>query len=332
MRQLNRRHFIGAVALSAAGVGAAAGILSRRSQPLKKLIVADSHAVSSALFYVARDLGYLTQEQLAVKTIDAASGKEALELVIKGKADLCMVAEAPFVRAIAAGSSVRIAATIETSERNTGIVVPDGSAIKVPLDLRGTRIGFCPGTASEYFLSVFLQANAISDEDVIRVQLAPKDAHHALASGDVDALAAWQEIRARADKELGHRTRIFYAAGVYMETWNLTGKSELFEAEDAAMQRLLNALLKAQKFTAENPSRAIDITAKAIEVDRGTIHEMWPNYAFDVGLDQALVANLEGHWRMINREGENQSPPDFLVDLSPEALNAISPDRVTYYR
>ena len=318
---------------AAAAAGGAALWSSRGSKPsASRIVVAESSAVASALFYVARDQGYFAEQGITIETIKASSGKEALERVAKGEADLGMAAEAPFVRAIAAGVPARILATIETSERNTGVIIPDASPVRAPADLKGRRVGFCPGTASEYFLAVFLEANELAEGDITRVPLAPKDAHLALAAGDVDALAGWQEIRAHADKAIGHRTRIFYAGGVYLETWNLVGLSSFLETQPHAVEGLLRALLQAQAFTAANADQAITITAAAIGIERATIAEMWRDYAFDVGLDQALIANLEGHWRMVPKSDAAAAMPDFMADLAPNASQSVDPSRVPYLR
>jgi NitT/TauT family transport system substrate-binding protein len=327
-----RRLLLGAASLSVVG---GAALIWRAAVPRvapARLMVAESPAVASALFYVARDQGYFADQNLDVETIKANSGKEALEIVAAGKADLAMAAEAPFVRALAAGVPAQIVATVETSERNTGIILPHASTIRTPSDLKGKRIGFCPGTASEYFLAIFLQTSGLADGDIHRVTVTPKSAHEALASGEVDALSGWQEIRAHADKALGHRTRIFYADGTYLETWNLIGMTTFLEARSDVVQRFVQALLQAQRFAAANPEKAMTITSEAIGIDRATIAEMWPDFAFDLSLDEALIANLEGHWRMATKTGGATEMPDFLADLAPAALKAAAPSRVTYLR
>jgi ABC-type nitrate/sulfonate/bicarbonate transport system substrate-binding protein len=323
--------------LTAAALAVAGGsaLLLRGATPPgnpRRIMVAEAPAVASALFYVARDQGYFEAAGIAIETITANSGREALDHVARGEAELAMSAEAPFVRAVAAGVPARIVATIETSERNTGLIVPDASPIRTVSDIKGRRIGYCPGTSSEYFLAVFLQANGLHDSDIVRVAVTPKDAHAELAAGRVDALCGWQEIRARADQALGHRTRIFYAEGFYLETWNLVGLRDYLDANPDLLQGFLRALLRAQSFIAAEPEAAVTITAASIGIDRATIAEMWPDYAFDVGLDDALIANLEGHWRLATKPEAAQALPDFMADLAPAPLQAVDPGRVTYLR
>jgi len=327
-----RNLLLTAVALATAGGSA---LLLRAATPPgtpRRVMVAESPAVASALFYVARDQGYFEAAGIAIETIKANSGKEALDHVARGDAELAMVAEAPFVRAVATGIPARIIATVETSERNTGLIVPDASPIRTIGDIKGRRVGFCPGTSSEYFLAVFLQANGFHDGDIARVAVAPKEAHNELAAGRVDALCGWQEIRARADQALGHRTRIFYAEGFYLETWNLVGLSDYLDANPELMQGFVRALLQAQAFIAVKPKEAVTITAAAIGIDRATIAEMWHDYAFDIGLDNALIANLEGHWRLATKPDAAAPLPDFMTDLAPASLQAVDPGRVTYLR
>lgn len=325
-----RRAFIALGAIALSGVGWAAYRSISRPAP-SKLVLAESSAVASALFYVARHEGYFAEEELEIETIPANSGKEALDVVIADKADICMVAEAPVVNAVTAGHQVRILATIETSERNTGIIIPAQSAIHAATDLRGLRIGYIPGTASEYFLSVYLSVNSLAVADISMIVLSPKDAHEALARGEVDAISGWQEIRARADKALGNRTRILYADGVYLETWNLAAMAPRLDKIRPSVERLVRALIRAEGFTSRNLDAAIAITADSIGVDRATIREMWPDYAFDLGLDQALITNLEGHWRTSNKSASAGKMPNLAANLDPLALEAVEPGRVTYF-
>ena len=70
----------------------------------------------------------------------------------------------------------------------------------------------------------------------------------------------------------------------------------------------------------------------SIGIERTTIAEMWPDYAFDVGLDQALIANLEGHWRLAAKTDTAAAMPDFMADLAPDALQSVDPTRVPYLR
>ena len=210
---LSRRSLLALGAIALPVVGWAVFRLMRPSRVTSRIVVADSPTAASTLFYVAKEEGYFADEGIEIETVSANSGKEALDLIINGKAELCMAAEAPIVGAIMNGEEVQILATIQSNERNTAIIVPDQSSIVAPGDLRGHRVGYFPGTASQYFLTVFLNANSLSGADISAIVLSPKDAHEALARGDVDALSAWQEVRARADKLLGRRTRVMYADG-----------------------------------------------------------------------------------------------------------------------
>ena len=329
---MTRRKVLGFTVSGLAALATGSCLLACQRPAATKVTIADSKSVGSALFYVAKAKSYLADEGIELETVPANSGKEALDTVITGKADLCMVAEAPFVRAIAAASDVQILATVETSERNTSVIVPANSAIQAPEDLRNKRVGYCPGTASEYFLSVFLAANKIPPSDITAVKLAPKDAHEALKRGDVDAIAGWQEIRVRADKILGARTRAMYATGVYLESWNMVGAATWLSAHEAVAEGLLRALLKAQTYLSEHRSEAIDITSVAVDVDRATIDEMWSDYAFDISLDQALISNLEGHWRLINEAYPIITTPNFVDRLAVKALETVDESRVTYLR
>jgi len=329
---LSRRALLAAGAGALPLAGLAAFWLSSRPRSVTKLVVAESAAVASALFYVARHQGYFAEQGLEIETVPASSGKEALAIVTEGRADLCMVAEAPFVKAVMSGRPVRIVATIESSERNTGIIVPAEGAIRGAADLRGRRIGYIPGTASEYFLAVYLEANSVARAGITAVELAAGSAHEALARGEVDGISGWQEIRARADRALGRRTAALYADGVYLETWNVAGLAPRLDALKAPVQGFVRALIKAQSFAASKPEAAIGITADSIDVDRATIAVMWHDYAFDVGLDQALISNLEGHWRMANGGQAGAVMPNLVANLDPVALEAADPGRITYFR
>jgi ABC-type nitrate/sulfonate/bicarbonate transport system substrate-binding protein len=329
--KINRRTVLAFGAVGAATLVAGGPLLTKRI-PAIKVKVADAPQIMSTLLYVALDQGYLSEEGIEIELTKASSSKEALALVIDGKVDICTVAETPVMLSITDGEPVQVFATIGAGERDTAIAVPTESAIRDIADLRDKRIGIVPGTSSSYFAQILLAAAGIPISAVTLVELSAEDAHLALASNAVDALSARWVMRQRSEASLGRPVRSIYADGLYLETWNLASRRAYLVDHGEAARRILRALIRAHDLTATSPDRAIEIVAHRVAIDRKSIAAIWDDYYFDVTLDQSLLVNLEGQWRLTSAGEARSAMPNFLDGLDPTILHAVAPGRVTFIR
>jgi sulfonate transport system substrate-binding protein len=133
------------------------------------------------------------------------SGPPMLEAVNAGAVDVGGVGNAPPVFAAAAGSKIKIVESYRAGLSGQAILVPKGSAIKSPAELRGKKIAVAKGSSAHYHLLTVLTKAGLAFSDVQPQYLQPADALAALATHRIDAWAIWDPYTAQAEETEGAR-------------------------------------------------------------------------------------------------------------------------------
>ena len=160
-----------------------------RAGALQKITVAYTYQPQSTLVHVAVAKGYFAGEGLDIQPLMHTYGKVALQSVIESKADFATVAETPVMFSVLRGDKIFVLANIEASSVNNAIVARKDAGIAVPGDLKGKRVGFTPGTTSDFFLDSMLTANGLTRKEIQPVALKPEEMQDAMMVKKVDAVS-----------------------------------------------------------------------------------------------------------------------------------------------
>jgi NitT/TauT family transport system substrate-binding protein len=317
----------GAVALGVSGIG-----LSPRVGPqIHKLTLALASTPHAALLHMAAAKGYFFEEGLDVTFVPVSHGKAALDQLAQGKVDLAAAAEVPFVISVLQGEPFAIAANMLSVSTEMALVARRDSGVAAPRDLVGKRIGATLGTSGEYFLWAFLIRHKLAPERITLVDLSPSQMAQALAQGEVDAVAAWQPVRLNAESALGTRGISFTEPDAYTVTHVVVGRQDFLKRETVAIEKLVRALLKAERFNRDEPQQALDLFASRMRLDPQVLQPTWRELGFRVDLRQSQLVTLEdeARWAIARGHAPRRGVPNFLAHVNIDALLAVRSDRVT---
>lgn len=320
------------------GLGIYAGFYLKdkflHAKPPEKITIAYSTASNAMLVYLTLAKDYFMVEGLDVTPQPYSFGKLALQALIEGKADIATSGDTPIVFAIMNGKKITILATIQTSDKNEGIVVRQDKGIAKPSDLKGKKIGVTLGTTGDYFLDSFLLAHSIQRNQVTMVDMKPVEMSAALGTGRVDAVSTWNPTLTKLRKELGSKASTFYGETIYTETFSIVAGQEYVTKNPETIKKVLRALIKAEVFARQNPAEARRIAADFIKADKALLDETWNYFNFQVTLDQALLVNLEEQSRWVVKNGwtTRRDMPNYLDYIYLDGLAAIKPDAVRIIR
>lgn len=302
--------------------------------PLQKITVAYTVQPQSTLVHVAVAKGYFTDEGLEVQPLLHTYGKAALQSVIDKKADLATVAETPVMFSILKGEKIFVLANIEASSMNNGVVARKDAGIAVPGDLKGKRIGFTPGTTSDFFLDSLLTASGLARQEILPVALKPEEMLDAVMARKVDAVSAWNYPLTQIRLQLGANGTIFHDQEIYTETFNIAAQQDFVRKNPEAVKRFLRALIKAENFVTQNPDAAQSIVAGATKIDKDLVREVWSAFNYHVLLGQTLLITLEDEtrWAMRNKLAEQTVMPDYMDYIHLDSLRAVKPEAVRISR
>lgn len=333
--------FKSVVALGAAGVVAAvaAYAVSRYQSPAPagptdKLNIAVYTGPHSALLYIAAAKGYFSEVGLEVTMLPAIHGKAAIDLVAQGKADLGTGGEAPFVLAVLEGEGLGIAANMLNSTSDMAVVARRDRGIATPRDLVGKKFGVTLGTGGEYFLLAFLIRHKLPTGSVTLVDMSPDQSVQELTKGTIDAMSSWHPNVFDAQLALGDNALTLYEPFAYTNTFNIIGRSDFLRRHSKAVEKLVRAMLKAERFNRTQPEEALNLLAGLLKVDVASLRPTWRvlNFRVDLLQSQLIALESQARWAM-GRRPDTQAPiPNFLPHLYLDALLAVQPERVTVVR
>lgn len=302
--------------------------------PLQKITVAYTFQPQSTLVHVAAAKGYFAEEGLALQSLMRTYGKAALQAVLDNQADFATVAETPIMFSVLKGDKIFVIANIEASTMNNGIVARKSAGIAAPADLKGKRIGYTPGTTSDFFLDSLLTANGLTRQEILPVALKPEEMQDAIAAKKIDAASIWNYPVTQIRRQLGADGTIFYDREIYTETFNIAAQQEFVKKNPETVKRFLRALIKAENFVAKNPDEAQAIMAVATKIEQGLIHEVWSAFNYHVVLDQTLLITLEDEtrWAIKNRLTGQTAMPDYQSFIHLDSLRTIKPEAIKMNR
>ena len=152
------------------------------------LNVGDQKGGSEAILRAAGELKNLDYK---IKWSTFTSGPPLLEAVNAKAVDIGGVGNTPPVFAAGAGSKITVVAAFHGTSKGDAILVPKGSKLTEPEQLKGRSVAVAQGSSAHYQLVASLKAAGLSLSDVKVKYLQPADALAAFTSGKVDAWAVW---------------------------------------------------------------------------------------------------------------------------------------------
>jgi NitT/TauT family transport system substrate-binding protein len=296
----------------------------------QRIVISQGLAPVSTLVFVANDQDFWAEEGLDVRPETFISGKLCLDAVLWGKADVATVAETPVVLAAFQKKKVRVICTI--AEDFLYVLARRSSGISEPADLAGKRVATLMNTSAEFFMDRFLGTHGLIRDDMKVTNLRPADMIFGLIRGDIDAYFIWEPNVYFAERELGGDAVRFSGEGIYTETFNIVVTEEFANDNPEVLEKILRALLKAERFVHENKDRSIDIVADVIGMDREALEQIWDNYNLRVKLDRSLLEFLtqQGRWAVDSGiVGGGSTEPDYPSLILSSPLRALRPEAVT---
>ena len=318
------------VAVMGCQKSSAPGTEQRDSEPRQKITVAYTVQPQSTLIHVAVAKGYFVDEGLEVQSLMHTFGKASLQSLLDHKADFAAVAETPVMFNILKGEKIFVIANIEATTTNNAIVARKDAGISASGDLKGKRIGFTPGTTSEFFLDSMLTAIGLTRQRIQAVAMKPEEMQEAIMTKKVDAVCTWNYPLTQIKRQLGPDGTIFFDREIYTETYNVAAQQDFVQKNPETVKRFLRALIKAESFVAKNPDEAQTIMSSATKIEKDLVREVWSVFDYHVVLDQRLLITLEDEtrWAMKNKLTDQTIMPDYRNYIHVESLKAVKPEAV----
>jgi ABC-type nitrate/sulfonate/bicarbonate transport system substrate-binding protein len=301
-----------------------------QAEPLR---LAVSRTPLSLPLYVAEEKGYFSAESVDVQVQECLGGQRCLAQLLEGRAELATVADLPLAVAAFQRNDFAIVATFVNAGDDLKIVLrgtPGARGARgAEASLTSRRIGVPLGSAAQYHLDLHLIVSGIDPRTVRIVDLRPEQLPEQLLAGTVDAIACWEPYCFQALKALNGNGHALSASNGYIQTFNLVVQRRLAGPQDAALERVLRALRRAEQFIQQEPDAAKAILRQRLAMAQDFLDFAWPSFSYRLGLDQALIATMESQARWAQREGLLPGPgratPNYLSFVHAAPLRKVKP-------
>src|ERR1043165_2750352 len=264
---------IAGVALLLVG-GGAAGYLLRSTPPLPRVQLITTRAPFSAAALLADARGWFRDAGIDVTLVERPSGRNALAELTDGQSDFATAAETPIMFALLKSTPIKVVATLGISFDNTTLVGRRDRGIESSDNLPGHRVGYAPGTNSQYFLDTFLEYRGHKQDSVERIPLKPDEMLQALVDGKVDVIACWSPLNQQALATLGDNGQELRIGAIYRWSWNLVARNEELANSPVAVA-MVAALMRATEEITRDPQRSARDLAPRLGMPADKLVEAW---------------------------------------------------------
>ncbi len=139
-----------------------------------------------------------------VEWVEFQFGPPMLEAMRIGSVDVGSVGDTPPIFAQAAHADLLYIAAVRGSSQS--MLLPPGSNIRTPGDLKGKKVAFGRGSSAQYFVLMALDKAGLRYDEIEPIYLGPADAGAAFERGAIDAWGIWEPYISLFDSRPGVRT------------------------------------------------------------------------------------------------------------------------------
>lgn len=298
---------------------------------VESIVVAYSPFESTALFWIAQDQQFFTQNGLDISLRRYDTGAASLSGVLNSEADITVgMSEFPVVRMAFQKEKMAIVGNANKGEF-IYLIGRKERGIEIPSDLKGKKIGTARGTIAEFYLGRFLELNGMKMQAITLVDLkTPAEWVNAVTEGDIDVVVTAQPDANTVKERLGPNGFFWPAQSGQFLHGLMISTDEWVTKHPELVVRFLKSIAQAEDYAFRNPAEAKAIVQKGLNLDAGYMETVWRQNQFSLSLEQSLILAMEdeARWMISNNLTTEKTVPNFLDYIYTDGLKSVKPDAV----
>lgn len=209
-------------------------------------------------------------------------GSALLQALKAGSIDYARLGDSPPVSALAAGTKLTFVAAGSSKANGSAIVIKQSISISSIKDLKGKKVAYTKGTASEYMLLQALKKAGMSKSDITWVNMAQSAASVAFSKGKVDAWATWDPYTAQA--ELTQNGKILVTGKGLSKNRDYLVTMTSYQKKNSEVSSLLTKYLGEDMTWADtHHKQLITMLSKSLKLSKSVVTKMVDRRSYTMG-------------------------------------------------
>lgn len=284
----------------------------------------DAYTTGSQI-WVAEDMGYFDDEGIDAQITTFATGVEAIDALLIGRADMAVGLDFPIVSRLQSGRLTVLAGIFHSTPGFHKLVV--SNEIKKPADLVGKTVGIATGTAEHLITIKYLEENGISPDEVEIVGFSSLlEIVASLRAGRIDASFVWADGTERAISGGDHYVLTDDSAAGLSGSAYIAAATPFLDENPQTAVAVLRAIDRASQYITENPDKAAAIVADNTRAPLDTMRKLLGYNEFNLALTDYERDGFNVVADFISRSQD--TPVNFETAVDPSFLQQAEPDSV----
>lgn len=287
----------------------------------KEIRVATQPIPHYAPIFVAKQKGWLEEELaktgVAVKWTSFAAGPPMNESFAAGEQDVGFMGDSPAIIAKSAGQDTRIVGLTSTGPKALAVVVPKDSKLTSTQELKGKKVAVVKGSYAHHLLSLVLQNNGLTTNDIQFINMPQADIGTALNKGDIDAGAIWEPLITKLEDQ-GVARVLVDGTGIKKGLLVIISTNDFATKNPELVKTFLKVYQRGQEFIKTNPQEAAKLITSEVKLSPEQLVKVLAKFDFDPGLHADDIEEIKKSEEFMRGAGITKSPVDIntFVDSS----------------
>ena len=277
-----------------------------------------------APIFVAKQKKWLDEELVKagarntnVKWASFSAGPPINESFASGQQDVGLLGDTPAIIGKAAGIDTRIVGLTSTGPRSLAVIVPAGSGIKTPKELKGKKVGVVKGSYAHHLLVLVLQKAGLTTNDIELINLSQADIATAIVNKNIDAAAVWEPLITKLEGQGAVRV-LTDGTGIKKGLLVIIATSDAVTKRREQVKAFLRAYVRGAKYIRSNPKEAAHLIAGDVNLPPEQLTKVLAKFDYNPAIQADDIEEIKKSEAFMRNSGLIKSPVniDKFVDPS----------------
>lgn len=266
-----------------------------------------------AHMWVAKKKGFIDEELQKVgfklKWQPFSLGPMVSEAFAAGHLDLGVMGDFPAFVGRAGGTNYRIASIASAAPKALALVVKKDSNIAGITDLKGKKVATTKGAYGQKLLSLLLEKNGMTMNDIQFIHMSMDDLATALLRGDVEAGVMWDPLITRME-EAGEIKIIADGTGIYEAYAVLMANGDMLDKNPEAVDAVLRAFQRGNEYLKQNPDESIKLLMEDMKIPQSQLVKVISKFNYDGTITDKFVSDMKDTEGFMRKNDLIKNPVD----------------------